>query len=46
MQDRVALVTGASSGIGACIAQRLLERGWRVYGTSRHPLEQVGGGIR
>jgi NAD(P)-dependent dehydrogenase (short-subunit alcohol dehydrogenase family) len=46
MQDRVALVTGASSGIGACIAQCLLERGWRVYGTSRHPLEQVGGGIR
>lgn len=46
MQDRVALVTGASSGIGACIAQRLLERDWRVYGTSRRPPAQDGSGIR
>ena len=32
-----ALVTGASSGIGAAIASRLLEEGLVVFGTSRHP---------
>jgi len=31
----VAIVTGASSGIGLGIAQALLERGYRVVGTSR-----------
>jgi NAD(P)-dependent dehydrogenase (short-subunit alcohol dehydrogenase family) len=29
------LVTGASSGIGACCAEFLYERGYRVYGASR-----------
>lgn len=32
-----ALVTGASSGIGAALAQALLDRGLTVYGTSRQP---------
>lgn len=32
-----ALVTGASSGIGAAVAAALVERGYRVYGTSRDP---------
>ncbi len=31
----VAIVTGASSGIGLGITQALLERGWRVVATSR-----------
>jgi short-subunit dehydrogenase len=32
-----ALVTGASSGIGAAIATGLVQAGVTVYGTSRHP---------
>lgn len=34
---RTALVTGASSGIGAAVAAELVRRGYRVYGTSRDP---------
>lgn len=35
--DRVALVTGTSSGIGEAAARELLRRGWRVVGASRRP---------
>jgi len=35
--DRLALVTGTSSGIGAAVARELLQRDWRVVGISRRP---------
>lgn len=39
LRDRVALVTGASSGIGKATAQRLTAAGCKVYGTSRRGSE-------
>ncbi len=35
--ERVVLITGASSGIGAVTAAAFAARGWRVFGTSRTP---------
>src|SRR3989442_12420318 len=34
-EQRMALVTGASSGIGSAIVDRLIEDGWSVIGVSR-----------
>ncbi|TWU41264.1 putative oxidoreductase SadH [Novipirellula aureliae] len=34
-KDAVAIVTGASSGIGRCLCQRLLDRGCNVVGVAR-----------
>jgi|SRR5215813_11097083 len=34
-EQTVAIVNGASSGIGLGVTQALLERDWRVVGTSR-----------
>jgi NAD(P)-dependent dehydrogenase (short-subunit alcohol dehydrogenase family) len=35
MAERTVLVTGASTGIGFCVAQGLKARGYRVFGTAR-----------
>lgn len=43
-KDRgVALVTGASSGIGLVTAQALAKAGYRVFGTSRKPVANAPG---
>jgi short-subunit dehydrogenase len=41
----VALVTGASAGIGKAAAQALVRAGYRVFGTSRRPATNVTPGI-
>lgn len=37
------LITGASSGLGAAMAERMVSEGWRVFGTSRKPGRRSGG---
>ena len=43
MSDRLALVTGTSSGIGVAVARRLLDRGWAVIGMARRHAAFRGG---
>ncbi len=43
---RLALVTGASSGIGAAIVRRLLADGWSVVGAARRETAFDGSGYR
>jgi short-subunit dehydrogenase len=45
LQKKVALVTGASSGIGKATAQALTRAGFTVFGTSRRPLESASGQV-
>ncbi len=45
-RERNALVVGASGGIGAAVAARLLSDGWAVQGTSRHPERLTLPGLR
>src|SRR5262245_7931995 len=35
--QKVVLITGASSGVGRSTARLLSQRGYTVFGTSRHP---------
>jgi NAD(P)-dependent dehydrogenase (short-subunit alcohol dehydrogenase family) len=41
----VALVTGASSGVGQATASLLASRGFRVFGTSRNPSGEATAGV-
>src|SRR5581483_9094262 len=40
MKSKIALVTGASSGIGQATAERLASAGYKVYGTSRRAAQE------
>jgi NADP-dependent 3-hydroxy acid dehydrogenase YdfG len=43
--DRMAIVTGASAGIGQASAKALYQAGFRVFGTSRRAVADVSEGI-
>ena len=45
MNARIALVTGASTGIGQASAERIAKAGHKVYGASRLR-GHAGGGVR
>ena len=39
--DRLAVVTGTTSGVGLAVARLLLDRGWDVLGIARRPAEII-----
>jgi NAD(P)-dependent dehydrogenase (short-subunit alcohol dehydrogenase family) len=45
-EDRLALVTGTSSGIGAAVAKELVQRGWQVVGVARRAAKIDGDGYQ
>lgn len=46
MPDKIALVTGASSGFGKLIAETLTRHGFTVYGTSRRDSPDTSAGVK
>ncbi len=44
--SKVVFITGASSGIGAAVAQYLASKSYIVYGTSRHPKNKTEGHVQ
>ena len=42
-EKKTVLITGASSGLGAAMAERMVDLGWRVFGTSRKPRPDEAG---
>jgi NADP-dependent 3-hydroxy acid dehydrogenase YdfG len=43
MNSKIAIVTGASSGIGEVTAEQLASAGYKVYGTSRRGAQGQSG---
>jgi benzil reductase ((S)-benzoin forming) len=46
MTNRIAIVTGTSSGIGEALAKKLLSENWNVVGVARSPAALAGSGYR
>ncbi len=40
MTEKLAIVTGSSSGIGEALTGQLLERGWQVLGVARREVKR------